>query len=273
MGLTLDVDFASKYWSKADIAELKTYKQFSKFFSHNGKSNPIVSEKVSKAIAASKRFLFKDWVRFISVTGSVAAGNPRETDDIDMFIVVKDYRSWIYRLILKLKANDLRRYGDTNFQNTFCVNFICEERALLFEQQNIFTLHEMLRMIPIYNEDFYKEILGANQWIERFHIPAPRLNTEIKSTEGIIKKAFYRLTNFFAFASQLSYMLLSRHKADVSRLIHGYQKGDIRFYPKDFNQEKLNNVKLLYREFLPASATTATEATTTKSTASKATPR
>ena len=47
-------------------------------------------------------FQILGFVKFIGISGSVAAKIANPEDDIDLFIVVKNGSSWLYRGILKL---------------------------------------------------------------------------------------------------------------------------------------------------------------------------
>lgn len=273
MASVLDVGFASKYWNRADIIELADSQKYSKFFKYEINENPIVLNKVSKTKETIDKFLFRDWVKFISITGSVAAGDPDENDDIDLFIVVKDHRAWIYRLvrlILQFKNNQLRRYGEESVRDAFCPNFICETRSLHFEAENIFTLHEMLRMIAVYNEPFRDSIFRANSWIKQYHINVDRFNNSEAEERAVENLYLWKTINFIAFLIQVAYMVIAQHKPDFKRLLNGYKRGEIHFYPRDFSNKKLEDVELLFEKFLPASASTSAETATTETTASKA---
>lgn len=179
--------------------------------------------------------LFLDWVKFIAITGSVAAGTAKEDDDIDVFIVVKNNRMWLYRAILtmRLGRRSLRRVWGKPFKDKIDTNFICEERGLWFNTESIFVLHELLFMIPVYNEKYYEKILNVNhKLLENFCIK--------RKKEDINEKGnfFLRMLDKLAFAIQYIYMLAKGHKPNYKRLKRNNKKGWIAFFPENFRREK-----------------------------------
>jgi hypothetical protein len=73
-------------------------------------------------------------VKFVGISGSIAANIYKKGDDIDLFIVVANNWSWIYRgiikLLLTLRGRVARNYSDKDVEKSLCLNFIVEERAL-----------------------------------------------------------------------------------------------------------------------------------------------
>ncbi len=180
--------------------------------------------------------LFLDWVKFISITGSVAAGTAQEKDDVDVFIVVKNNRMWLYRafLTMKLGRKSLRRVWGKPVKDKIDTNFICEERGLWFNTKSIFELHELLFMIPVYNEEYYENILNINyKLLENYSIR--------RKKEGLNNESsfFLKFLDKLAFILQYIYMLFKRHKPDYSRLTRNNKKGRIEFFPKDFSKKKV----------------------------------
>ncbi len=186
--------------------------------------------------------LFLDWVKFVGITGSVAAGVPKKDDDIDVFIVVKNNRMWLYRAFLtfKLGRKSLRRVWGKPFKDKIDTNFICEERGLWFNTESIFVLHELLFMIPVYNKDYYEKILNINhQLLENYDIE--------RKKEELNKKGFFffKFLDKIAFIIQYIYMLLKKHRPDYRRLVRNNKKGRIEFFPKGFRKEKVREFKKL----------------------------
>jgi len=60
----------------------------------------IISEKVRILEDSLSWVLFKLFVRFVGISGSIASEFVKEEDDIDLFIVTKNDTVWIYRLLL-----------------------------------------------------------------------------------------------------------------------------------------------------------------------------
>ncbi len=188
-----------------------------------------------------KHILFKDWVKFVGITGSVAADIPSEDDDIDVLVVVKNNRMWLYRAILTLRLGrkSMRRVWGKPFKDKIDTNFICEERGMKFNTESIFVLHELLFMIPVYNRKYYEKILNINhQLLENYGIK--KRKKEYPSKE---KSKTLAILDKFAFILQYVYMLFKRHKPDYKRLKRNNRKGRIAFFPEEFRKEKERKLK------------------------------
>ena len=226
MGVSTPKYIVQKFWSEEDLCKLSEVRINNKISKQKYK---IVKENI-------KKFMVFDWVRFISITGSVAAGNAKEEDDIDILIVVKNDRMWLYRgvLVLKLGFNSIRRVWGKRTKDKIDTNFICEERGVFFPWKNIFTLHELLFMLPVYNESYYEYILSVNaDLLKSFSIR--------KSVENVNNRRnrFLGVFNTLAFCTQYLYMLLMRHRPNLKRLRENNKGGRIEFFPQDFQARKL----------------------------------
>ncbi len=194
----------------------------------------LIKRKVNVVKKNIKRLLFLDWVKFIAVTGSVAAGVPKKEDDIDVFIVVKNNRIWLYRAILTLKMGLLRRVWGRPFKDKVDTNFICEERGLWFNTGSIFILHELLFMVPVYNKRYYENILNINfQLLEKFGIERNQEDLNLS------QNYFLEIFNKLAFCLQYVYMILKRHNPNLKRLKRNNKMGRIAFFPEDFRKRKV----------------------------------
>lgn len=211
--------------------------------------------KLGMAREAVEDLLVSDWVKFIGVTGSVASGGVVMGDDIDVFIVVKNDRAWVYRLVIwfrdlfrnqKLKRVDKSardRNSTTHMEwqvkDKICMNFICEERALRFDQ-DIFTFHELSYMRPVYNPQFLFTIFSENKWMTEFGAYRPTVFSDPPRRR---RSNFRIFLNDMAFLGQLMFMTVASHNPEYKRLIHNHNIGRITFYPKDFKEEILNELK------------------------------
>ncbi len=211
------------------------------------KKERIIKKKINVVKKHIKEFLFFDWVQFISITGSVAAGIPKKEDDIDVFIAVKNNRMWLYRAILTLKlgTKSLRRVWKKPFKDKIDTNFICEERGLWFNTESIFVLHELLFMIPVYNKEYYEKILNVNYKLLR--------NYGIERKEEEVNKKSNYILSFLdkiAFVLQYMYMFLRNHKPNTKRIKKNNKKGRIAFFPENFRKEKVKEFENLKKMVL-----------------------
>lgn len=210
----------------------------------------IIKEKINIANSSIKWLVIKQFVKFVAISGSVASEFAKKSDDIDLFIVTKNDTVWIYRFYLYFKnffKGDIRSKNKRNVENKFCINLLTEERFLQFEP-DVFNLNEILYLKPIYNHKYQKIFLLNNQWIKDKHLVSEKYlgigGIKVCDVKALTKRNYFLLPlNFLAFLSQLVYMIAMNHRPDISRLLKGFKKGRVEFYPKDFKLEKLRNLK------------------------------
>lgn len=204
-------------------------------------TNVEVKRKVEIAKNEIKYLKALGLLKFVGVSGSVAAGFAKEEDDIDVFVVVKNYTSWIYRGIITLKnifhhrIRIIRNGGMV--KDKFCVNLIREERDLIFDD-DIFNFHELMYLIPIYNERYLNFIYSQNGWLREGYGVKGEL---LMSREFVSKKRdwFLRVVNFKFFVLQVLFMIISLHRPELRRLWNNYKRGRVEFFPGDFRKEKI----------------------------------
>lgn len=215
-------------------------------FISDEKNVEIKNEKISIAKKYVKDLLIFDWVKFVGISGSVAAGTLQEKDDIDLFIVVKNDRMWLYRgiILLRLLSSSVRRmWGEKEVANKLDTNFICEERGVVFKPGNIFIAHELLYLIPIYNEGYYDNLLDYNaELLGKYEI-----KRELKSPNS--SRSLLGVLDFMAFNLQLLYMKIYKHDPEIMRLKINNRLGRIAFYPKGYNLGKVREYKELKSKY------------------------
>jgi hypothetical protein len=99
------------------------------------------------------------FVRMIAVTGALAVDNATEVDDIDYFIVTEPGKLWLCRALIIAVVKLARRRGDD-----ICPNFFLSERALTIGEQNLFSAHELVQMVPLAGPEVYERMMAANRW-------------------------------------------------------------------------------------------------------------
>ncbi len=233
MGLTLSKDMQAYIWGKAKFPK------------------EVSSERKRKKLLFAQKYLkvllLSGVVKFIGVSGSIAAGTLKENDDIDIFVVVKDYSAWFFRgitfLVLRL-LGVLRVLQDSDVNNKFCINFIVEERGILFKEHDIFVLHELFYMIPLYNPSYKDFIICNNKWLRNWAIPISKF---CEKSQGIKKgKPFFLISflNSVLFQLQILYSKLTKSE----RMEHFDKKYDyknnayIRSYQRSFKENILTNL-------------------------------
>lgn len=144
-----------------------TYQQG--FFSLHGRESIIETRLHRAEIAANtwpqarhygKQIAKLPFVRMVAVTGGLAMENAEASDDIDYLIVTKPGRLWLCRaIIIALVVKPAARRGDT-----ICPNYLLSERALVVQQRNLFTAHELVQMVPIAGLTTYHRLRQLNSW-------------------------------------------------------------------------------------------------------------
>jgi predicted nucleotidyltransferase len=235
---------AKSIWGKRVIEGLspEVLKRLNR--SRKGEVSQVVTEKISIAQKNIEFLKVSDWVKFVGISGSVAAGFAKEDDDIDLYIVVKNHTAWIYRGILTIRNlfNHVMRtnWDKENVKDLFCINFISEERGLEINN-DIFNFHELMYMIPIdkRSEKYLPYILSKNSWLkDTFYISLPKVRYSLTFDVSFLIKGI----NLGAYISQLVFMFITGHKPELRRISDNYRVGRIEFFPKDFKKRILDRV-------------------------------
>ena len=98
------------------------------------------------------------FVRMVALTGGLAMENARD-DDIDYLIVTAPRRLWLVRGMAVALVRLARLRGDH-----LCPNFLLTENALTISDENLYTAHEIVQMIPFYGLSLYERFRRQNRW-------------------------------------------------------------------------------------------------------------
>jgi hypothetical protein len=85
-------------------------------------------------------------------------------DDFDFLIVTETGRLWLTRaIVIGFIVKPASHQGAE-----ICPNYLLSERALAFQEQNLYVAHELSQMIPLTGLDLYRQIRKRNGWTRRF---------------------------------------------------------------------------------------------------------
>ena len=180
-------------------------------------------------------------IELIALTGSIAVGNTRQTDDIDLLIITAPNTLWLVRpLFLFLLAIKFHRRhpGDNvlRIQDSFCPNLWLDMSSLALpkNKRNLYTAHEVLQIKPLYDRGgVYQSFLLANHWTKRFlanvysALVPKRLSPAHIPSVYFVFAPFNVLAFFFQYLYMLPKITTERvglhaaffHKNDLSRAL------------------------------------------------------
>ncbi len=126
-------------------------------------------KKYSKLLKGLERI---PWIHMLALTGSLAASNPEDKDDVDIFIIAKKNRLWLTRffVVMYLKIWGIYRTPEMP-SGKICPNLLVSEKALAWpkEKQNAYVAAEIVRMQVVINRNnAYLRFLSQNKWINEF---------------------------------------------------------------------------------------------------------
>lgn len=177
----------------ADLCRTKILIEKDKFITVFDKSKNIQKRIKNKEILLRKDVIAKNAtsilseipsIMFIGISGSLAARDSHEDDDIDLFIIAQEKYMWVTRglsLAVLSRAGLRRSRGIKHEKDTICLNMFLSSNALTFpkSRQDMYTAREIAQIKPLFQRrDMYQRFLNANTWSNSYLANSFSMRTE-----------------------------------------------------------------------------------------------
>jgi hypothetical protein len=123
------------------------------------------------------------FIKCICISGSLSKLYMDDHSDIDYFIIAKERRLWLTKLLMSAIVETLEFFG---WERYFCPNYIITENNLTISDRNVYTAMEIVTLIPLFNKKEYERFLKANEWI-REYFPHYEMNLAVDSCNSRLK--------------------------------------------------------------------------------------
>src|SRR5260221_409601 len=184
-------------------------------FSLRKKRQEISQKKLQKVKQVISLFAKIPTVRMLGISGSLAMGNAKEDDDIDLFLITQKGTLWITRLLVLvfLQIFGMRRQRhEKKAPNKVCVNLMLDESVLKLpiSSHNLYGAHEVVQMKVVVNKNnTYEKFMHANIWVKEclpnaLSVIAIRQPAEKQSHSKLRHPRLDSGSLFFSFLERLS---------------------------------------------------------------------
>ena len=180
------------------------------------------------------------WVRAVALSGSVAFNNAKRDDDIDLFVIVKANRLWLVDLynlfVIRIWREKILRKS-----KSICVNYVVDEAGIALRERDFFSSHQVVHMIPIYDEGVWKYFVDANKWAFDFFPAAIERSVRIAKAQPA-KKKIERVFDFLGagLLNTLIYSLRAKRLKKLRR--NGIIKGEYEFRRLKTNDSRFGSI-------------------------------
>lgn len=134
----------------------------------------LTEELVAKGEKTLKFLSKLPFVRYIGISGSVAAKNPtldidrkgRKYIDLDIFVICRSNTLWLLFLIERVLTNFIKLFKGHHF---YCFNYVTDETFLEIYNKNFYTATELINLRTIYDTGIYIPFIEKNNWYHKYY--------------------------------------------------------------------------------------------------------
>ena len=168
------------------------------------KARKFIAEKFWGRVRQYGQYIVRvPFVEMTAICNNLAYDNPTELSDIDLFIVIKEGRMWIARLIISLILHfyGVRRHGD-KIAGRFCLSFFVTPKKLnieplLLNQEDPYMAYWTKLIMPVFGEKTYNKFIEENRgWLEKSY--GLKFSDKTRKQFGFHQKSFSQ--RFWEFA-------------------------------------------------------------------------
>jgi hypothetical protein len=126
----------------------------------------LLAERLLPKAGRIGAFIFRfPYVRSVAISGSLSKNYADKNADIDFFIITKTDRLWIARTLLHIFKKFTFLLGK---QHYYCMNYFIDEKALLLQDQNVYSATEVVTLIPIAGLGVLNDFFEMNDWTKEW---------------------------------------------------------------------------------------------------------
>lgn len=143
------------------------------------------------------------FVKFIGISGSIAANNPvvdknglnEGRVDMDLFVICETNTMWMLFLCERIVTNIHRLIFRHYF---YCFNYVTDQSFLEIHNKNFYTATEINNLIPVYDNNIYGNFLKANSWYNKYYHRRKEEHSPIDEVEtSFFQKLLLPVNHFF----------------------------------------------------------------------------
>jgi hypothetical protein len=186
----------------------------------------------SKKLLSDAKLFFRllekiPWIKFVGVTGSVAAYNSNPQSDIDIFVITEKNRLWLTRGLVATIIKILGKYPTHKKEKDggkICPNLFIDTEAIEWplSKRNLHIAHDIVLMQPLIDkESTYFKFLKANSWaLNYFPNITVNLDEALKDKQTTKTKKSWLLNIIENFAQKSQIIYMGKKKSVETTLKH-----------------------------------------------------